>query len=85
MDTADTIDDTGLLEMEPMNELLVGKNVNLRFMVKTKENDSPLWFAQVYQTHQGLRRCNYFFFNDVSAMTCRDSQDTEDIFLHQTL
>ncbi|XP_077335811.1 cilia- and flagella-associated protein 44 isoform X3 [Lithobates pipiens] len=46
VDTADTIDDTGLLEMEPMNELLVGKNVNLRFMVKTKENDSPLWFAQ---------------------------------------
>ncbi|KAM5180821.1 cilia- and flagella-associated protein 44 [Mantella aurantiaca] len=46
VDTADTIDDTGLLEMEPMNELLVEKNVNLRFMVKTRENDSPVWFAQ---------------------------------------
>nr|DBA34597.1 TPA: hypothetical protein GDO54_002143 [Pyxicephalus adspersus] len=46
VDTADTIDDTGVLEMEPMNELQVGKNVNLRFMVKTKENDSPVWFAQ---------------------------------------
>ncbi|KAM9320405.1 cilia- and flagella-associated protein 44 [Gastrophryne carolinensis] len=46
IDTADTVDDTGLLEMEPMNELQVGKNVNLRFMVKMKENDLPLWFAQ---------------------------------------
>ncbi|XP_075448975.1 cilia- and flagella-associated protein 44 isoform X2 [Ascaphus truei] len=46
VDTADTIDDTGLLEMEPMNELLVGKNVNLRFMVKMMESDSPMWFAQ---------------------------------------
>ncbi|XP_071995060.1 cilia- and flagella-associated protein 44 isoform X2 [Engystomops pustulosus] len=46
LDTADSVDDTGLLEMEPMNELQVGKNVNLRYMVKTLEGDSPVWFAQ---------------------------------------
>ncbi|XP_053313360.1 cilia- and flagella-associated protein 44 [Spea bombifrons] len=46
VDTADAADDTGLLEMEPMNELLVGKHVNLRFMVKVMDPDSPLWFAQ---------------------------------------
>ncbi|KAM8976941.1 cilia- and flagella-associated protein 44 [Pelodytes ibericus] len=46
VDTADTVDDTGLLEMEPMNELLVGKNVSLQFMVKMAEQDSPVWFAQ---------------------------------------
>ncbi|KAM4701823.1 cilia- and flagella-associated protein 44 [Discoglossus pictus] len=46
VDTADTVDDTGLLEMEPMNELLVGKNVNLRYMVKMMEPDFPMWYAQ---------------------------------------
>ncbi|KAM4795585.1 cilia- and flagella-associated protein 44 [Rhinophrynus dorsalis] len=46
VDTADSIDDSGILEMEPMNELQVGKNVNLRFMVKMTESESPVWFAQ---------------------------------------
>uniref|UniRef100_A0A803J8E9 Cilia- and flagella-associated protein 44 n=1 Tax=Xenopus tropicalis TaxID=8364 RepID=A0A803J8E9_XENTR len=46
VDTADTVDDSGLLEMEPMNELLVGRNVNLRFMVKATDTEAPLWFAQ---------------------------------------
>ncbi|XP_075710812.1 cilia- and flagella-associated protein 44 isoform X1 [Rhinoderma darwinii] len=46
VDTADSVDDTGLLEMEPMNELMVGKNVNLRYMVKTMDGESPVWFAQ---------------------------------------
>ncbi|XP_029434317.1 cilia- and flagella-associated protein 44 isoform X2 [Rhinatrema bivittatum] len=46
LDTADSIDDTGLLEIEPMNELLVGKNVNLCSMVKSHEPYSPIWYAQ---------------------------------------
>ncbi|XP_060626745.2 cilia- and flagella-associated protein 44 [Anolis sagrei] len=46
MDTADVVDDTGLMEMDPMNELLVGKNVNLGYMVKVHERGEPYWYAQ---------------------------------------
>uniref|UniRef100_G1KQ22 Uncharacterized protein n=1 Tax=Anolis carolinensis TaxID=28377 RepID=G1KQ22_ANOCA len=46
MDTADVVDDTGLMEMDPMNELLVGKNVNLGYMVKVHELGEPYWYAQ---------------------------------------
>lgn len=47
IDTADVVDDSGLVEMEFMNELLVGKNVNLSFMVKIHERGEPFWYAQV--------------------------------------
>lgn len=47
IDTADSVDDTGLLEMEHMNELLVGKNVNLSFMMKIHDHGQPVWYAQV--------------------------------------
>ncbi|XP_018428354.1 PREDICTED: cilia- and flagella-associated protein 44 [Nanorana parkeri] len=70
VDHADVIDDTGLLEMEPMNELLVGKNVNLRFMVKTRENDSPVWFAQ--DASGGIWRLDLSFSNI--------TQDPEQLF-----
>ncbi|XP_061484299.1 cilia- and flagella-associated protein 44 [Rhineura floridana] len=46
IDTADIVDDTGLIEMEHMNELLVGKNVNLSCMVKIHERGEPYWYAQ---------------------------------------
>ncbi|XP_019404351.1 PREDICTED: cilia- and flagella-associated protein 44 isoform X2 [Crocodylus porosus] len=46
IDTADSVDDTGLLEMEHMNELLVGKNVNLSFMMKIHDHGQPVWYAQ---------------------------------------
>nr|XP_056714145.1 cilia- and flagella-associated protein 44 [Euleptes europaea] len=46
IDTADIVDDSGLLEMEHMNELLVGKNVNLNCMVKIHERGEPFWYAQ---------------------------------------
>ncbi|XP_054829046.1 cilia- and flagella-associated protein 44 isoform X2 [Eublepharis macularius] len=46
IDTADIVDDSGLLEMEHMNELLVGKNVNLNCMVKIHERGDPVWYAQ---------------------------------------
>ncbi|XP_077198106.1 cilia- and flagella-associated protein 44 isoform X4 [Paroedura picta] len=48
VDTADIVDDSGLLEMEHMNELLVGKNVNLNCMVKIHERGEPFWYAQDY-------------------------------------
>uniref|UniRef100_A0ABM5FX06 Cilia- and flagella-associated protein 44 isoform X6 n=1 Tax=Pogona vitticeps TaxID=103695 RepID=A0ABM5FX06_9SAUR len=46
IDTADIVDDTGLLEMEYMNELLVGKNVSLSYMMKVHERGEPYWYAQ---------------------------------------
>ncbi|XP_034514468.1 cilia- and flagella-associated protein 44 isoform X4 [Ailuropoda melanoleuca] len=46
VDTADSFDDTGLLEIEPINELQVGKNVKLFSMIKMKEIGSNFWLAQ---------------------------------------
>ncbi|XP_051006513.1 cilia- and flagella-associated protein 44, partial [Acomys russatus] len=46
IDTADVIDDTGLLEIEPINELQVDKNVNLFSMIKMDEIGNNLWLAQ---------------------------------------
>ncbi|XP_056341272.1 cilia- and flagella-associated protein 44 [Oenanthe melanoleuca] len=46
IDTADPVDDTGLVEMEPMNELRLGKNVSLNFMTKILDHEQPFWYAQ---------------------------------------
>ncbi|XP_014734065.1 PREDICTED: cilia- and flagella-associated protein 44 [Sturnus vulgaris] len=46
IDTADPVDDTGLVEMEPMNELWLGKNVSLNFMTKILDHGQPFWYAQ---------------------------------------
>uniref|UniRef100_A0A8C3L0B6 Cilia- and flagella-associated protein 44 n=1 Tax=Chrysolophus pictus TaxID=9089 RepID=A0A8C3L0B6_CHRPC len=46
VDPADSVDETGLLEMEPMNELRVGKNVSLSFMCKIHDCGQPFWYAQ---------------------------------------
>ncbi|RLV99058.1 hypothetical protein DV515_00010252, partial [Chloebia gouldiae] len=46
VDTADPVDDTGLVEMEPMNELWLGKNVSLNFITKIHDHGQPFWFAQ---------------------------------------
>ncbi|ESO88399.1 hypothetical protein LOTGIDRAFT_126121, partial [Lottia gigantea] len=48
IDTADTSDDTGLFEMEPMNELCVGPHVQLKYIVKSidDENEATIWYAQ---------------------------------------
>ncbi|KAM6162750.1 cilia- and flagella-associated protein 44 [Erethizon dorsatum] len=46
IDTADTIDETGLLEIEPINELQVGKDVNLFSMIKMNETGNNFWLAQ---------------------------------------
>ncbi|XP_007945643.1 cilia- and flagella-associated protein 44 [Orycteropus afer afer] len=46
IDTADAIDDTGLIALEPMNELQVGKNVKLFSMIKMDEPGNNLWLAQ---------------------------------------
>ncbi|XP_017587422.1 PREDICTED: cilia- and flagella-associated protein 44 isoform X1 [Corvus brachyrhynchos] len=46
IDTADPVDDTGLVEVEPMSELWVGKNVSLNFMTKIHDHGQPFWYAQ---------------------------------------
>ncbi|CAH6792361.1 cilia- and flagella-associated protein 44 [Phodopus roborovskii] len=46
IDTADIIDDTGLLEIEPINELQVDKNVNIFSMIKMNEIGNNFWLAQ---------------------------------------
>ena len=49
VDTADVADESGLFEMEPMNELKVGTDVNLKSIIKSvdTENEVTYWFAQV--------------------------------------
>ncbi|XP_016055705.1 PREDICTED: cilia- and flagella-associated protein 44 [Miniopterus natalensis] len=46
IDTADSINETGLLEIEPINELLVDKNVKLFSMIKMNEAGNNFWLAQ---------------------------------------
>ncbi|KAJ8375455.1 hypothetical protein SKAU_G00060350 [Synaphobranchus kaupii] len=46
IDAADSLDESGLFEMEPMNELLIGRTVCLSSMVKSSMPDSFIWFAQ---------------------------------------
>ncbi|XP_071842731.1 cilia- and flagella-associated protein 44-like isoform X2 [Apostichopus japonicus] len=47
IDTADSMDDSGIFEMEPMNELKVGNSVHLMSMVKTLDPEATsIWYAQ---------------------------------------
>nr|KAF6477292.1 cilia and flagella associated protein 44 [Molossus molossus] len=46
IDTADVIDETGLLEIEPINELHVDKNVKLYSMIKMNDAGNNFWLAQ---------------------------------------
>ena len=48
MDNADITGDMECFEMEPMNELKVGNNVNLRCIVKScDQEEASIWYAQV--------------------------------------
>ncbi|XP_045142087.1 cilia- and flagella-associated protein 44 [Echinops telfairi] len=46
IDTADAIDDTALMELEPINELPVGKHVKLFSMIKMDDPGNNFWLAQ---------------------------------------
>lgn len=48
IDAADAVDDSGLFEIEPVNETLIGRNVSLFSMVKSSVPETSIWFAQVY-------------------------------------
>ena len=48
IDTADVTDESGIFEMEPMNELKVGSDVALKSIVKSPDEEEPtMWYAQV--------------------------------------
>ena len=53
VDTADVADESGLFEMEPMNELRVGHDVHLKSILKSTdaENEITVWYAQVRLIH----------------------------------
>uniref|UniRef100_A0A673K2W8 Uncharacterized protein n=1 Tax=Sinocyclocheilus rhinocerous TaxID=307959 RepID=A0A673K2W8_9TELE len=44
IDTADAIDDSGLFEIEPMNQIIIGRNVSLYSMVKSAIPETSIWF-----------------------------------------
>ena len=49
IDTADSTDESGVFEMDPMNELKVGDGVQLKTIIKSvdPENEPTIWYAQV--------------------------------------
>uniref|UniRef100_A0A671MI18 Uncharacterized protein n=1 Tax=Sinocyclocheilus anshuiensis TaxID=1608454 RepID=A0A671MI18_9TELE len=46
IDTTDAIDDSGLFEIEPMNQIIIGRNVSLYSMVKSAIPETSIWFAR---------------------------------------
>uniref|UniRef100_A0A8C9N4E9 Uncharacterized protein n=1 Tax=Serinus canaria TaxID=9135 RepID=A0A8C9N4E9_SERCA len=71
VDTADPVDDTGLVEMEPMNELWLGKNVSLNFITKIHDHEHSNWRAE---SHDPERVCTFHSGGieaiSVSPFTC---------------
>lgn len=56
MDGADLSGDMECFEMEPMNELKVGQNVQLRCIVKSCDLDeASVWYAQVNDDFSTVR------------------------------
>ncbi|XP_077479002.1 cilia- and flagella-associated protein 44-like [Stigmatopora argus] len=46
IDAADSSSENNQFELEPVNELLVGRQVSLHSVVKSSQQDSNIWFAQ---------------------------------------
>ncbi|XP_071388965.1 cilia- and flagella-associated protein 44 [Centroberyx affinis] len=68
IDAADCSDDSGLFEMEPMNEMVIGRNVNLSSMVKSSLPDSFIWFAQ--DSNGGIWKLDLSFSNITQDPEC---------------
>ncbi|KFQ82177.1 WD repeat-containing protein 52, partial [Phaethon lepturus] len=68
IDAADSVDDTGLLEVEPMNELHVGRNVSLSFMSKVHDCGQPIWYAQ--DTNGAIWKLDLTFSNMTHDPEC---------------
>ncbi|XP_052060229.1 cilia- and flagella-associated protein 44-like isoform X9 [Mytilus californianus] len=67
IDTADTTDDSATFEMEPMNELKVGNDVNLKSIIKCTdaENEITVWYAQ--DANGGIWKLDLSFSHTSSA------------------
>ncbi|XP_026863865.2 cilia- and flagella-associated protein 44 isoform X1 [Electrophorus electricus] len=61
IDAADCVDDSGLFELEPMNEVMIGRGVSLSSMVKSSVPDSTFWFAQ--DSNGGIWKLDLSFSN----------------------
>ncbi|XP_051634918.1 cilia- and flagella-associated protein 44 isoform X1 [Manacus candei] len=68
IDGADSVDETGLLEVEPMNELCVGKNVSLNFMSKVQDQGRTVWYAQ--DTNGAIWKLDLTFSNMTHDPEC---------------
>lgn len=60
IDSAEVVDESGVCEMEPMNELKVGTDVQLKMITKSVDpEDQTIWFGQVVYLHAHSRiSCN---------------------------
>ncbi|XP_076869601.1 cilia- and flagella-associated protein 44 isoform X2 [Brachyhypopomus gauderio] len=67
IDTADCVDDSGLFELEPMNEVMIGRNVSLYSMVKSSEPDSTIWFAQ--DSNGGIWKLDLSLSNTIHCLS----------------
>ena len=54
IDTADATDDSGKFEMDPMNEMTVGKDVQLYSIVKSvdEENEPTIWYVKQEDSYE---------------------------------
>ncbi|XP_056155837.1 cilia- and flagella-associated protein 44 [Lampris incognitus] len=66
--TADCIDHSGMFEIEPMNEMVIGRNVSLSSMVKSPLPDSFIWFAQ--DSNGGIWKLDLSFSNTTQDPEC---------------
>ncbi|XP_059142623.1 cilia- and flagella-associated protein 44-like isoform X2 [Physella acuta] len=67
IDTADATDDSGIFEMDPMNELKVGTDAQLYCIVKSidEENEPTIWYAQ--DANGGIWRLDLSFSHTSQA------------------
>ncbi|KAL4229263.1 hypothetical protein ACF0H5_012303 [Mactra antiquata] len=67
IDTADATDDSGMFEIDPMNELKVGNDVQLKAILKSidSENEPTIWYAQ--DANGGIWRLDLSFSHTSSA------------------
>ncbi|XP_053372820.1 cilia- and flagella-associated protein 44-like [Mercenaria mercenaria] len=67
IDTADVTDETGMFELDPMNELKVGNDVQLKCIIKSidSENEPTIWYAQ--DANGGIWRLDLSFSHTSSA------------------
>ncbi|CAL8400945.1 unnamed protein product [Gadus morhua 'NCC'] len=68
LNTANASNDSGLFEMEPMNELRMGGNASLCSLVKSSVPESSIWFAQ--DSNGGVWRLDLSFSNISEEPTC---------------